>query len=285
MTTSKKITDMRNDSTGELSPPHVIGTDANDRALYHAVPGWTPVDVDGNEVPCNADEDGNLTVVSCPTTATPLADALTAAIVAADLADRAWLEDDSCDADDKTHPAWLATEAADLARDAARAALAGSTELRAWTIAYLDSSGVEESIMATSTDDALRQAEDGVRGGDWGNGEDPSTTYVDVEVTCALSGVHERVTVVIHPDEPDCASSHSHDWRSPIELVGGCVENPGVVGHGGGVIVHEVCRWCGLHRRTDTDATRRDNGQQGMTEVSYQPADAETRAWVAESSK
>lgn len=214
-------------------------------------------------------------------TATPLADALNAAIVAADLADQAWLNDDSCDSDDKTHPAWIATESADLARDAARAALAGSTEPRAWKIAC---SGVAESITATSLEDALRQAEANVRDCDWssdGDGADEQgTTYVDVRVTCDLTGETDSVTVDVQPKEPDCADGCQHHWKAPIELVGGIAVNPGVVGHGGGVVMHEICAHCGVHRHTDTWATRRDTGEQGLVKIRYSEPDADSLAWV-----
>lgn len=53
------IAHYRNDSTGELSAPHRIGTDDQGRALYLGVPGWSPVDGTGNPVEVDTDEDGN----------------------------------------------------------------------------------------------------------------------------------------------------------------------------------------------------------------------------------
>ncbi len=51
----------RNDETGELSPPHCIGTDEDGRAICLFVEGWSPVDRDGNDLTDKlaADEDGN----------------------------------------------------------------------------------------------------------------------------------------------------------------------------------------------------------------------------------
>lgn len=49
----------RSEQTGELAPPHVIGTDEDGTKLYQFVEGWVPVDYDGNPVECESDEDGN----------------------------------------------------------------------------------------------------------------------------------------------------------------------------------------------------------------------------------
>ena len=49
----------RNEKTGELAPPHVIGTDEDGSKLYQYVEGWQPVDRDGKPVECEQDHDGN----------------------------------------------------------------------------------------------------------------------------------------------------------------------------------------------------------------------------------
>ena len=46
-------------------------------------------------------------------------------------------------------------------------------------------------------------------------------------------------------------------------------ENPGVWGHGGGVIIEEHCTRCDATRTTDTWAQDGSTGQQGLTSVSY----------------
>ena len=61
----------------------------------------------------------------------------------------------------------------------------------------------------------------------------------------------EYLTRTLEPDEPECTEGE-HDWQSPYEILGGCKENPGVWGHGGGVISSEVCMKCGCERVTDT---------------------------------
>lgn len=52
-------------------------------------------------------------------------------------------------------------------------------------------------------------------------------------------------------------ATHKHEWQSP-QWLGGVKENPGVWGHGGGVIVHEVCE-CGARKITDTWANNGPN--------------------------
>ncbi|MDR7492169.1 MAG: hypothetical protein QN122_12055 [Armatimonadota bacterium] len=56
-------------------------------------------------------------------------------------------------------------------------------------------------------------------------------------------------------DDPE-----EHAWVAPYQFVGGVPENPGVWGHGGGVVVREVCRRCGALRIVDTWA---DDGRGG----------------------
>jgi hypothetical protein len=56
---TKTVKNYRNDATGELAPPHILGTDSQGRTLYQSVDGWTPVDGDGNEVAVECDRDGS----------------------------------------------------------------------------------------------------------------------------------------------------------------------------------------------------------------------------------
>ena len=96
--------------------------------------------------------------------------------------------------------------------------------------------------------------------------ESTSAFCVEVAVRCAETGEVFYDSVVVEPPVPECAGDDDHDWHSPQSL-GGCRENPGVWGHGGGVIIHELCRICGAKRVTDTWA---DDGSGGhFTEVSY----------------
>jgi hypothetical protein len=64
-------------------------------------------------------------------------------------------------------------------------------------------------------------------------------------------------------------------------LLGGLKESPGVVGHGGGVRITEVCRHCGVRRITDTWATNPCDGTQGYECVEYHAAGEGELTWVA----
>jgi hypothetical protein len=125
-----------------------------------------------------------------------------------------------------------------------------------------------ETIEADSAEEALKIACDNVDRASYSEAE--GTIWVDVRVTCAETGEEENGTVQLDEEEPCCTESE-HDWQSPYELLGGCKENPGVWGHGGGVIIHEVCMHCGCERVTDTWAQRPDTGEQGLESVSYDP--------------
>lgn len=72
----------------------------------------------------------------------------------------------------------------------------------------------------------------------------------------------------VEPDEPSC-NAGEHDWQSPLDIVGGIKENPGVWGHGGGVTIDECCMHCGCRKFTDTWATNPSDGTQGHETVSY----------------
>jgi hypothetical protein len=109
-----------------------------------------------------------------------------------------------------------------------------------------------------------------------GDGDD---TPEEIDWTLALQdavpieiGERERIKIALKPDEPSCIDSRGddHDWQEPIELVGGCKENPGVFGHGGGVTITTVCIYCGTERTEDTWAQDRTDGEQGLRSVRYE---------------
>ena len=142
-------------------------------------------------------------------------------------------------------------------------------------------------------DTAEEAAEAFVAGGNWGDSS--KTAWVDVRTAPARgpgededyleecegvwydSADEESITITIEPDVPECPhpdpdSEDGHDWRAPVALVGGCRENPGCFGHGGGVVSSEVCVRCGARRTTDTWAQDPSTGQQGLTSVEYEEA-------------
>jgi hypothetical protein len=138
----------------------------------------------------------------------------------------------------------------------------------------------EEEITAKTPEDAAQKYVDG---GDWGDSTE--TTFVSVCVTPLdedgepNDDEQECITISVDPEEPEC-SGGEHDWQSPHELVGGLKENPGVYGHGGGVIITEVCSRCGAYRIRDTWAQNPENGEQGLHSVTYRDPDDESLLWL-----
>lgn len=127
-------------------------------------------------------------------------------------------------------------------------------------------------------DSAEEGAREYVAGGDW-RAEGDGTTWVTVTVTDE-DGDDSSYTITVDPDEPPCVDGEAHDWQSPLEVVGGIDENPGVWGHGGGVIMTEVCRHCGRYQVIDTWAQNPEGGEQGLTSTVYRDADEESLAWI-----
>ncbi len=125
---------------------------------------------------------------------------------------------------------------------------------------------------------ASEAAQEYVDGGDWG--EDTKTWWIDILCT-PLDNNSERleneavwITITVEPDEPDCIDKYTkHNWQAPIQLVGGIESNPGVSGHGGGVVCQEICVRCGCAQTTDSWAQRRDTGEQGLHSIEYDSDD------------
>lgn len=176
------------------------------------------------------------------------------------------------------------------------------TELAKWAIGFFDGFDGTEAVNGTNegeclvtypdrwyADDGCAEVECGydgesareeyVKTGDWGVNEG-KTSWVNVAsyrkaIDYRGLWVHvdvESDDVEIEPEEPECIDSEGHDWQSPLELVGGIKENPGVWGHGGGVIINAVCVRCGCGKTTDTWAQNPRNGVQGLTSIEYEPA-------------
>lgn len=119
-------------------------------------------------------------------------------------------------------------------------------------------------------------AQEYVDGGSWG--ESDKTQWVDIHVYDAEPGIgdfdyHENcvdtITVAIEPDEPACEHPAGHIYATPHSLVGGCKENPGVQGSGGGAKGTCICMLCGLVQHWDNWAQRPDTGEQGLDSTEY----------------
>lgn len=103
----------------------------------------------------------------------------------------------------------------------------------------------------------------------WNDDPANNTWWCHVRYT-SETGVTDSLTIEIEPDEPGC-TEREHEWASDYDVVGGCESNPGVRGHGGGVLITEYCRHCGCGRTTDTWAQDQGTGEEGLTSVSYEP--------------
>lgn len=150
---------------------------------------------------------------------------------------------------------------------------------------YCDDGNAELEIEAESAEDAAREY---VEGGDWtdDSGRVERTCWIHVHTEERIQvagpgdagpqyvrGEREWHTIAVQSEAPPCPSDEGeHDWRSPHHIVGGIAENPGVWGHGGGVIIHECCMRCGTGRTTDTWAQDPETGEQGLRSIAYQPA-------------
>jgi len=190
----------------------------------------------------------------------PLRDALETAIASRDEAKERWFETESTEAQ-------AALDDAEQAVETARDAYIDSDEPREW---ILREEGYDYAeVEASSMQEALEIACDGVDRGNYSDAE--GTIWIGVSVRCELTGEEDSATVTCEPEEPSCDAGDDHDWQSPHALVGGLEENPGVHGHGGGVIIDEVCVLCGCGRTTDTWAQDRSTGRQGLRSVSYEP--------------
>lgn len=118
--------------------------------------------------------------------------------------------------------------------------------------------------------------------GDWG--EITSTIWISVSTYLKDADGEicdeEGHCIAIDPPEPDCIDGQEHDWREEHTVVGGLADNPGVFGHGGGVICKDVCAHCGAYRLTDSWAQNPETGEQGLDSVEYLDADDDSREWV-----
>ena len=149
-----------------------------------------------------------------------------------------------------------------------------------------EDSGASEIIEAESLEAALEAAQEWSAGGSY-NERVLVTVWAteiddDGERGESLTGEVEAGPEP-EPDEAECGDSdNDHDWQSPYEVVGGIADNPGCWSSGGTAMEYlEVCARCGEYKRTHTAGSQRNPGELPRT-VTYLPADAKSRAWVAE---
>lgn len=139
---------------------------------------------------------------------------------------------------------------------------------------------VEEEIEASDMEEAKELCREWAKNADW---NDPNGTW-HVEYTIREKGTDadqyttESIFVDFPPPEPGCVSDDGHRWDSTHAVEGGMEQNPGVWGHGGGVIISEHCMHpgCAVTRTRDTWA---DDGRGGHVEtVTYGELDDDAMA-------
>lgn len=111
--------------------------------------------------------------------------------------------------------------------------------------------------------------------------DESGTTWIDIHVRDMLTEEMASTVMEIDPSEPECIEGEEHDWRSPYSVLGGLKENPGVWGHGGGIIIKTVCAHCGAYKIDDSWAQNPENGEQGLDSVEYHAPDDVSLAWLA----
>jgi hypothetical protein len=152
----------------------------------------------------------------------------------------------------------------------------------------------EEKLDATSWQDAIEDVTRHLKEIEYGTIERTIWSSVGLAEEDENGDVIQEIeiTIPIHPAEPDCRDlihqftpedsiHYNHEWQSPYSVVGGIESNPGVEGHAGGVLITEVCKFCGVYRVRDTWAQNPETGEQGLESVEYRPADKSSLLWIA----
>ena len=68
----------------------------------------------------------------------------------------------------------------------------------------------------------------------------------------------QSFVIPVHPTPPECNERSGHQWKEK-----------GVWGHGGGIIISDVCAVCSVARTQNTGATNPTDGSQGHVTVAY----------------
>jgi hypothetical protein len=149
-----------------------------------------------------------------------------------------------------------------------------------------EDSGASEIIEAESLEAALEAAREWASEGSYDE-RVMVKVYVD-EIDAdgeAIPGEHASDEVAAGPEpkpkETECgADDNDHEWDSPLELVGGCRENPGVFSTGGTSFRYEyICSKCGMYKTVCTSGTQRNPGELDQS-VEYSQADSRSLGWA-----
>ena len=144
------------------------------------------------------------------------------------------------------------------------------------TFVYYEDGGHSETIEGVTTmAEALEQAEEMCKDGEWGDEGALISVWVEEVDEDGKQIDREDIEVSIEPDheemirkaggDTDC----DHEWNSEGE--GGCTENPGVWSRGGTTLVFKShCTKCGLKRTEVSYGSQRNPGQADTVEYSVE---------------
>lgn len=150
-----------------------------------------------------------------------------------------------------------------------------------------EESGASELIEAESLEAALEAAQEWASEGSYDERVNVRVWVDEIDEDGeAIPGEHASGDVdagpLPKPESTECGEDdEDHDWQSPLELVGGCTENPGVWSTGGTSFRYEyVCAKCGMYKTVNTTGQQKNPGDLDES-VEYSPATEQSLAWVA----
>lgn len=164
------------------------------------------------------------------------------------------------------------------ARDDARQAWHDSNERRSYDL-WQEGGGCE-SFEADGLDAAITKAKRSLADGCWDGTDEAFIAHA--EITCD-DGTDMRISVAVNTEapEPTCAGDLEHSWESPVEVVGGCRDNPGTFALGGTQITsRSVCEHCGTYRVYRSESTRGQCPEEPES-TRYEDADETSLTWLA----
>jgi hypothetical protein len=150
-----------------------------------------------------------------------------------------------------------------------------------------EESGYTEIVEADSLEEALEMAKESAAEGSYDERVMVGVWARELDEDGELIGeaLFDEVEAGPEPTPPEteCGDEdEDHDWQSPVEVVGGCTQNPGVFSTGGTRFdFYEVCSQCGMYKHTWSQGSERNPGDLPGG-VEYMPADELSLAWVAE---
>jgi hypothetical protein len=123
----------------------------------------------------------------------------------------------------------------------------------AQSIWKIDDGNMQETFEAETGEQACLWAEEWLATGEYGDEgcvvtatvTGPDGECLDVEVT-----IEADEDALDEHHEAHVCDGHEHEYESPYSVLGGCRENPGVLGGSGTDVSITECCQCGAHRHT-----------------------------------